>query len=186
MIGINGFPGRPLFSLGFVFVDSLLVFLGVLTGIYFRLGGVLSYLLQREQPVLRIMVIVVVAQIAFYYFDLYNVRIFRERKATAFLLFESLGVSAILLALAYYLFPFLLIGRGVLAFSLSIIYLLAFFWRAFYVWASGTYTFKEKILIIGTGELARKIKQEILENGNGSFEIVGFIDESASRVGKSI
>ena len=183
---MNGFPGRPMFGLLFVFVDSLLIFLAVLTGVYFRLGSALSYLLEGEQPVPRIMVIVVVAQVAFYYFDLYNVKIFRERKATAVLLFESLGVSAILLALAYYLFPFLLIGRGVLAVSLSIIFLLAFFWRGFYVWVSGTNTFKERILIIGTGELARKIKQEILENGNGSFEIVGFIDESASRVGKSI
>jgi len=46
--------------------------------------------------------------------------------------------------------------------------------------------FKERILIIGTGELAKSIQKEILENGQDSFEIVGFVDERRERVGESI
>ncbi len=33
-------------------------------------------------------------------------------------------------------------------------------------------------MIIGTGELAKKIREEITENGYDGFEIVGFIDEN--------
>ena len=48
-------------------------------------------------------------------------------------------------------------------------------------WAS-----KEKILIIGTGELAKKVKSEILDNGYEGFEIVGFIDENRDKIGRRI
>jgi FlaA1/EpsC-like NDP-sugar epimerase len=47
-------------------------------------------------------------------------------------------------------------------------------------------TFKERILIIGTGEMAKKIKEELLENGHDGFEIVGFVDESRDKIGQRV
>jgi hypothetical protein len=40
-------------------------------------------------------------------------------------------------------------------------------------------------LIIGTGDLAQKIQKEILQNGQETFEIVGFIGERSESVGKN-
>ena len=36
---------------------------------------------------------------------------------------------------------------------------------------------KERILIVGTGELSRKIVGDIYENGRDGFEIIGFVEE---------
>jgi FlaA1/EpsC-like NDP-sugar epimerase len=180
MIGINGY--RSSTSLLFVFVDSLLILAAVLTAIFLRFWRNEGYILTLEYLAIRIILIVFVIQMAFYYFDLHELKIVRERKKMAILLLESLGASTIFLAVIYYLIPFLAIGRGIFAVSLLLIFLFVFAWRLLYVWVSRARTFKERILIVGTGELATKIKKEITENGYDGFEIVGFIDESRDKV----
>jgi FlaA1/EpsC-like NDP-sugar epimerase len=132
------------------------------------------------------MVVVLVIQIAFYYFDLYDLRIFRERKKMGILLLESLGVSAIFLAVVYYFIPLLTIGRGIFAISLILVFVFTFLWRLLYAMALKAWVNKEKILIVGTGELAKKIRGEILENGYDGFEIVGFIDENRDKIGDKV
>ncbi len=136
--------------------------------------------------VLKLMLIVLVIQIAFYYFDLYDLRNFRDKKKMGILLLESLGVSAIFLALVYYFIPVLYIGRGIFVISLFMILVFSFLERLCYTWAVRAWIFKEKVLIIGTGELARKVNREILENGYDGFEVVGFIDESGEKVGNKV
>jgi FlaA1/EpsC-like NDP-sugar epimerase len=132
------------------------------------------------------MLIVVVNQVVFYYFDLYDSKTFRERKKMAILLLGSLGASSIFLAVIYYLIPFLTLGRGIFAISLFFILIFTFSWRVIYSYALKAWVSKEKILIIGTGELAKKVKSEILDNGYEGFEIVGFIDENRDKIGNRV
>jgi len=127
-----------------------------------------------------------VIQVSFYYFDLYDPKIIRDRKKMVILLLGSLGASSILLAVFYYMIPLLIVGRGIFAISLFSIFIFAFSWRVVYSYFLKTWASKEKLLIIGTGELARKIKTEILENGSEGFEIVGFIDEDRDKIGRSL
>jgi len=186
VIGIHSYLFRSPTSLILVFVDSLLILSGVLMGVYIRLWGSTAYFLQGKYINLKIVLPVLVIQVAFYYFDLYDLRKLREKKTLVILLLGSLGVSSLLLALVYYLIPSLVIGRGIFAISLSLILLFTFVWRLLYVWLLKIRAFKERVLIIGTGELAKKIKNEILENGYDGFEIVGFIDENRDKIGRSV
>jgi FlaA1/EpsC-like NDP-sugar epimerase len=181
MPGMNGYKSAP--GLLFGFLDSLLIMLGILLGAYLRFSEIDSFIYETRFLVLKVMLIVSVIQIAFYYFDLYDLRIFREKKKMGILILESLGASAIFLALIYYLIPVLYIGRGIFAISLFFILIFAFLGRLFYTWALKAWTLKERVLIIGTGELAKKINKEIREDGYDGFEIVGFIDESGEKVG---
>jgi len=186
MTGINGYRLRSRSSLIIVVIDSVLILLGVLLGTYVRFWGSVAHILEGKHPTLKMILVLLVIQMAFYYFDLYDLKSFRERKKMFILLLGSLGVSSIFLALVYYLVPILSIGRGILGISLSLIFLFTFFWRFLYGRLSKSRAFKEKILIIGTGELAKRIKKEILDNGNDAFEIIGFIDETQEKVGKRI
>jgi len=102
------------------------------------------------------------------------------------LLAGALTSSFIVLTIIYYVIPSLTIGRGILGISLSLILILTFLWRVAYSYALRTWASKEKILIIGTGELAKQIKGEILDNGYDGFEIVGFIDEDRDKIGKKL
>lgn len=134
----------------------------------------------------KIILIVFVMQTVMYYFDLYEFRNFRQRLKMGSLMLEALGVSSIILAVIYYLVPFLAIGRGFFTISLFMIFMMNFAWRLTYPRIVNKSIFKEKVLIIGTGEMAQKIQKEILQNGNESIEIVGFIDEGSDRLAKGI
>ena len=186
MTAINGYRFRSPTSLIIVFIDSLLILSGILIGTYIRSWGSTYLLETNKYIILKLILPVLVIQIAFHYFDLYHLKKIRERERMFFLLVGSLGGSSVFLALLYYLIPFLVIGRGIFAISFFLIFLFTFVWRLIYVRLSKIRAFKEKILIIGTGELAKRIWREIIENGNDGFEIIGFVDETREKVGKRI
>jgi len=173
-------------NLIFAFVDGLLIFSSVLLGGILRLRGGEGIIYQADYLVWKIMLIVLVMQTVMYYFDLYEFRNFRQRMRMGILILETLGVSSIVLAVVYYFAPFLAIGRGFFTVSLFIIFLMTFTWRLLYSWMANKTIFKEKVLIIGTGDLAQKIQKEILQNHQEEIEIVGFIDERSEKVGENI
>jgi FlaA1/EpsC-like NDP-sugar epimerase len=184
MFGKNGFRSSP--GLLFGFMDSFLVLTGLLLGIHFRFLGDDGFIRLGGYLVVKLMLIVLVIQVSFYYFDLYDSKIIRNWEKMGIQLLGSLGASSILLAIIYYMIPVLIVGRGIFAISLFLIFIFAFSWRIVYSHGLKAWAPKEKILIIGTGELAKKIKSEILENGSEGFEIVGFIDENGDKIGRSL
>jgi len=184
MLSLNGYRSSP--GLLFGLIDSLLILMGVLAGAYLRFRGGGSSIFLFDHLVLKVMVVVLVIQIGYYYFDLYDLKIFREVKKLGILLLESLGASSLFLAVIYYCLPVLSIGRGIFVISLFLILLFTFLWRFLYALMSKALVNKERILIVGTGELAKKIRSEILENGNDDFEIVGFIDENRDKIGNRV
>jgi FlaA1/EpsC-like NDP-sugar epimerase len=174
----------------FALVDGLLIVMGFIIGCFVRFGGKgggFYYLDSRvDHLVGKMIIFVAVIQISYYYFNLYEFKNLRERIRVGILLLEALGVSSILLALIYYGIPSLAIGRGIFFLSVVIIFILNFGWRLFYPWVASQAIFKERVLIVGTGELAQKILEEIRENGQGAFEIVGFVDEQRERIGECL
>ena len=185
MSGTNGGRYHPS-SMFFALVDGLLILTGILAGASLRFWSLNWSSLNAEYLNLKIILIVFVVQLTFYYFDLYEFRYFRERKRMLILLMESLGASSIFLAVLYYLVPHLVIGRGIFAVSVCFVLCVTFLWRLCFAHFSKAKFFKERVLIIGTGDLARKIKEEITDNGYDGFEIVGFIDENGERIGQRI
>ena len=186
MIGANGHRYWSLPRMVFIFVDSLLIIAGVILGVYLRYWWEESYVLNLEYLALKVMVVVLVVQVTFYYFDLHDLRLFHERKKMGLLLMGALLVSSALLAVVYYTIPLLQLGRGVLIISFSLILFLCFSWRQVYARLSEARALRERVLIIGTGDLAMRIKKEITENGGHGFEIVGFIDENGKTSGKRV
>ena len=179
----NGYSRCTSISLIFAFVDGLLILSGVLLGGIFRYGGGEGMRYQLDYFGWKIMLIVLVMQTIFYYFDLYEFRNFCKRMRIGIQMLEALGISSVILAVIYYFAPFLAIGRGFFTISLFLIFLMNFGWRLIYPWMVNKPIFKEKILIIGTGDLAQKIQKEILQSGQEAFEIVGFIGERSESVG---
>jgi len=183
MFGMNGNRYRVLNVL-FALVDSLLVFGACLIAAYMGFSGRNINPLGTDYPVLKIMLIVCVIQLAFYYFDLYDPNTCRERKRMLILISEAIVASTVVLGVVYYLVPFLDIGRKGIAGSLVLTLVFAFLWRLTFIAWSKTKAMKERVLIIGTGSLAMKIKKEISENNYDGFEIVGFIDENRENIGE--
>lgn len=165
---------------GFVISFGVLIAIGVRFS--FDSGSILSY----NYIVAKILFISIVCQATLLYNELYFINL-RDRNRILFIkLLQSLGATAILLAISYFLFPPLIIGRGIFILTILILLPLLFFWRVFYTEIPIFTANKERILIIGTGDLALEIGKRIVEQGQAGYEVVGYIDEDPRRVGQSL
>ncbi len=185
MSGTNGFSPRSWHSYIFAFIDGLLIIAAIFIGESIRYGWGMD-IFQTDHLFAKIMLIVAVVQVTFYYFDLYEPRIFREKIKMGILLLEALAISCVFLALAYYAIRFWAFGRGIFSISFLFIFLLSLLWRIIYLWTTSRGIFKERVLIIGTGILAKKVGREILEKGQDAFEIVGYIGEQGRWAGSAV
>jgi FlaA1/EpsC-like NDP-sugar epimerase len=181
-----GYSNRSYLNFVFALVDGFFILLAIFIGNILRFGGRTAEIFYAEYFFVKILAAMTVIQIAYYYFDLYEFKSMRDRTKMGILLLEALGVGSIFLAVVYFVFPVFALWRGALVNSLIVIFVLTFCWRIVYSWAISRNLFKERILIIGTGEVASKVKKEIEENGQGEFEIVGFVDENRERIGERI
>lgn len=191
MIGSNGHNGnsnRPSLRVILAFFDCLLIIAGVFAGVF--LGEVLGVGAAYRDIVIsqywswKILALLLVIQITFYFLDLYEVIYLREPKKIVFSLLKSLGISFLVLAVLSYSVPPLVVSRGISGLSLMVIFALFLSWRLIIAGILRN-IIKERILIVGTKDLSQKIAREIYENGRDTFEIIGFVEERRVAVRKS-
>jgi len=186
MIFINGNSNKSYLNFIFALMDGVLILGGIIIGEILRFGWKGSDLSQVDFGIAKILVMVGLTQIVYYYFDLYELKSLKDKTKIGILLLEALGITSILLAVLYFVFPVLRVWRGAFILMIITIFVLTLLWRVLYPWLIDRNLFKEKVLIIGTGEIAYRISVEIGENGQDAFEIVGFVDEDRERIGEKI
>ena len=145
----------------FVIGEGILIFLAVyLASFYFfRVDIGIIDLLEMVWP--KVILITIVTQFSLYFSDLY------EFKATETLidltskLIQAIGITSVLLAAVYFLWPDMIIGRWV--FFASLVLLLSFLvsWRFLYTFGIRKKMFVEKAVLLGSGRLGRDILDEI-------------------------
>lgn len=143
-------------------------------------------LFQDATSVLKIAFMALLCQLCLYFHDLYDLRIVSDRRELCLRLVQSLGVCSILVAMVYLLFPALFLGEGVFVLALCILIVVLIAWRIGFLWISEKSTMKEPVLILGTGELAKKVTTEILARPEVGFEVVGFVSDDPAMVGRSL
>jgi len=176
----------PVRKIAFFFLESVFIMAMVIAGTYLRFLGDTARFLAYEGLFFKALLIVGSAQLSLYYFDLYDLKIFRSNLELAIRLLQSLGVSSLLLAVLYYLFPFLIIGRGIFLISLGFIGAIIVSWRIIYNRILKTKQLDQKIMIIGSGPLAKSIAKEIVERVDTGFKVIGFITDNPERVGEKL
>jgi len=121
--------------------------------------------------------------VAFYYNDLYDFRVARNFAQFASRLVQSFGVAFILLAIFYTLLPETkLAGRPFISSFLIIAgFLLPLRGISYTVMRSRH--FVERVLILGTSPLARKLAQGIEARPDAGYAIVGVVDDGAGSEG---
>lgn len=121
--------------------------------------------------------------VAFYYNDLYDLRIVRSFSEFGSRLLQSFGVALILLAGFYTLFPDTRIAGGRFASSLLMIVGVLLPLRAIGYAIMRWRAFADRVLILGTGKLARTLIPEIETRPHYRYTIVGVVDEGSSQEG---
>jgi len=176
----------PVRKIAFFFLESIFIGGMVMLGAYLRFLGDPTGFYHYEYLILKALLIVACVQLSLYYFDLYDLKAFRSNIELGIRLLQSLGVSSILLAFLYYLFPLLIIGRGIFFISLGFMGVVIVSWRITYNHILKTKQLDQRIMIIGSGPLAKSIAKEIVERVDTGFKVIGFITDNPETVGEKL
>jgi len=167
--------------------EAALVFGAIVGAVYLRLGLEDSHVeLMLRQGFLKAGLATVFCLAAFYLFDLYDFVVMHDRRELVLRLIQALGLAWIALALAFYAFPQLMLGRGISLIALPLALSLMVGWRVSIHWLLGHPDFGEKILIVGSGSLAVEVAREMLERPDAGYRIAGFVGTDPELLGKSL
>lgn len=135
---------------------------------------------------IRFLIVVLVCLLSLYYNDLYDSQVLRQHSQLYVHLLQAFGISCAALALVYYLFPILSLGRGVAALAAPILLSLTLGVRILLENSSGLMQRPVRVLIIGTGQAGIMLTREILSRPELNLKVIGFLDEKGENLGKSL
>jgi sugar transferase (PEP-CTERM system associated) len=165
------FPSRTLF-LGIS--EACLIALSFVTAAVVRLGASnATLMLHDKQGFLRILVLSGIFLISMYYFDLYEPSILSNRREVLTRLIQALGVVCILVALLYYVYPTVKLGRGIFAIGLSFVAVVLLLWRRLFLAINTRPQFAQRVLIMGDGALAESLVAELSVRPELGLRVVG-------------
>ena len=133
------------------------------------------FILSPEEYVLRAAIVTVVFQSSFYFYDLYDLRKSGRTADTFIRMMQSFGVGCIVLALLYILIPFLIISNKLFWGSYALICVTLVVWRSLYYLVLEKKLFTRDVVIIGTGETAATIVEEMNANRESGFAVRALI-----------
>jgi sugar transferase (PEP-CTERM system associated) len=119
----------------------------------------------------KILLVALVAQLSLYFNDLYEFQTGGNIVELATRLIQAIGITSIALAIIYFIWPQAMIGRWI--FFGSILFLILFLtsWRLLYAYSIHKKLFTERAIIIGDGELAKGLFEEIKNRRDISYDI---------------
>jgi len=167
--------------------EAAVVFGAIVGAVYLRLGleDSQNELILR-QGFLKAALATLFCLATFYLFDLYDFVVMHDRRELVLRLVQALGLAWVALALAFYAFPQLMLGRGICLIALPLALGLMVGWRVSIHWLLGHPDFGEKILIVGSGTFAVEIAREMLERPDAGYRIAGFVGSDPELLGKSL
>lgn len=163
-----------------------MVYGGIVFAVYLRVGVESYYELVERQGFLKAVLATLFCMAAFYLFDLYDFVVMHDRRELLLRLVQALGLAWTALALAFYAFPQVMLGRGISLIALPLALALMVGWRMSVHWLLGHPDFGEKILIVGSGNLAVDIAREMLNRPDAGYRIAGFVGNDPDLLGKSL
>ena len=134
----------------------------------------------------KIGLVTLVCQLCLYYNDFYDLTLVHSRRELIVRLLQAVGAASIVLAALYVLVPSLMIGDGIFVSALFVFVVGILGWRLLFNQLTGSLRMQERILVVGTGETARKVVRQILTQREFAYRVIGFIDDDPSRIGERI
>jgi exopolysaccharide biosynthesis polyprenyl glycosylphosphotransferase len=120
--------------------------------------------------------------VSFYYNDLYELRALRDIRSVAPRVLQSLGITFLLVGAAYAMLPGVELSPPLLVTMFLLVVGLVIPLRAVSYGLIARRASAQRVLILGTGPLARKIAQEI-RSAPMPYAVVGMVDDTGSLEG---
>ncbi len=164
-----------------ILADAAIIYGGIILALYLRLGWTGSeFQLSENNAWFKIALATALCILISYFYDLYEFTVMGNRRELMMRLVQAIGISWAILALLFYFFPPLLIGRGVSILSVPIVLISLLVWRVLIHLLTGHPEFGEKILIVGTGTAAHDTARSVWERRDAGYRIAGFATENGT------
>jgi sugar transferase (PEP-CTERM system associated) len=125
----------------------------------------------------KILLVTALCQLCFYYNDLYDLTIVHSNRELVVRLLQSAGAAAIVLAFAAFAAPSLILDPGTFVTALVVFVIAVLTWRVTFNHLARDPHLAERVLILGTGNTARMLAQQIGRQQDFAYRLVGFIED---------
>jgi len=171
-----------------VIADTTLLIVSALLATYIRFGSESLEALFNQHGLLKLAMVTIFIQLAFYLFDLYDLPATRKYSRVIINIIIALGVATAFLAILFYAAPALQLGRGVFLVDAALTVAIIPVWRLVVAWSAGLsqWNVRERVLILGSGDQAIELARATLERRGSGFHVVGFVDNKPELIGKSL
>jgi len=166
---------HPLRNIFFVIGEGIFIYFSLQLAAVFFLGK--SALYQDPWFYLKLLMITCVCQISLYYNNLYDLKENFGYKELAVQLLKALGFSAILLGCIYVVFPAMVISSGIFMVGTTFIVTLVVSWRFCYSMVLSRGMFNQRILLLGSSDLIKKIREEVDGRKDCGYSVVQEVPE---------
>ena len=167
--------------------EASLIFGAIVGAVYLRVGGEnAAFELITKLGYWKAALVTFFCLAAFYLFDLYDFVVMHDRRELVLRLVQALGLAWVALAISFYAFPVLALGRSIALIALPLALGLMVGWRVSIHWLLGHPDFGERILIVGSGNLAVELAREVLNRPDAGYRIAGFVGTESELLGKSL
>jgi sugar transferase (PEP-CTERM system associated) len=119
-----------------------------------------------------------VFELSFYYNDLYDLTIVHSRAELLMRVMRAAGTGAIVLGLLSVVAPAVSVGHGIFFTSLWLVLIAIPLWRIAFDGLTRDRRLEHRVLILGTGPIARLVARQIRSQRDFNYHIVGCVTES--------
>jgi sugar transferase (PEP-CTERM system associated) len=172
------FPTR-IFTLGIS--EALLIGSSFVLAAIVRLGpSAASTMLREQQGFWKIASLTIVFTVCLHYFDLYDSVVLSDRREVQGRLIQALGSMCIGLAVVYYFYPRLQLGRGIVLIGFVIVAMTLLLWRGLFSALNGKPHFSTRTVILGDGKSASSLLSIVAARPELGLNVIGRILVSGS------
>jgi sugar transferase (PEP-CTERM system associated) len=126
----------------------------------------------------KIVLATAVCELCFYYNDMYDLTIVHSAEALLVRVLQAGGAAAFALAIVSLTMPSLIIGNGIFVTSLLLLLVAVPAWRAAFEGLTRDPHLVERVLIVGSGPVARIVADQIRGQHDFAYRLVGMLEEA--------
>ncbi|MGH9395105.1 MAG: nucleoside-diphosphate sugar epimerase/dehydratase, partial [Terriglobales bacterium] len=164
-------------------VESLLILTALAVAVVWDSGG-WPLASPASGLALKAVLITLVCQICLHYSDLYTPNTRPSGAEVLARMLQALGIASLVLALVYWLLPQSRLSTGLVVGSVLAILLMLLGWRramdAAMHWAQRAYPAGERLLVLGAGDRALALVEELRQHPQLGLDLVGVVSEEAA------
>ncbi len=172
-------------SLLLIVVEALLVLLSLICAAKLRFWNSpdeFTVYVTFPDFALQCVIVVVVCLVCFYYNDLYDLSTGYGSVECVLRIEQSLGAASLLLGLLYFMFPGLLLSRGVFIIAMVLTTAIVVLSRKLFEKGWQLTAPVRRVIILGTGQLALETARELTRREDLSMKLEGFVSGNGNGV----